>query len=302
MKIGYPCLNLSVVCRGKKTFRLRSFSKARLLEVVKNNLDCLEKVLAFNAAENILFFRVSSDLVPFASHPVCKVNWQAEFKSKFRRIGDYIRARGMRISMHPDQFILINAKDQQIIQRSVQELDYHSRVLDLMGLDAAAKIQIHVGGVYGEKEKSIKRFIRNYLKLPKKIKKRLVIENDDRNYTLEDCLSIHSKTGVPVLFDIFHHRVNGDKKTALEAVRLAGKTWEKADGILMVDYSSQLPNGRMGAHAYSIETKDFFQFLRQTRPFDFDIMLEIKNKEKSALEAIAVAGRDSRFVKTTFIS
>ena len=86
MKIGYPCINTSIVREGPSTFRLASYNEDCLVKVVRNNLDHLEKILHYNVKNNLLFFRISSGLVPFASHPVCKVNWQKHFAHRFNRI------------------------------------------------------------------------------------------------------------------------------------------------------------------------------------------------------------------------
>ena len=144
-------------------------------------------------------------MVPFASHPVCTFKWQDRFKSGFQDIGRYIKEKDIRISMHPDQFVLINSPNEKIVQNGIRELNYHCQVLDIMGLDAVAKVQIHVGGVYGDKQAAIDRFIKNYKKLPEWIRKRLVIENDDKSYSLKDCLAISEQVGIPILFDSFHH-------------------------------------------------------------------------------------------------
>ena len=151
MKIGYPCLNLTIGCKASRTFRLKSFSEQRLIETVADNLDCLMHILRWNVERRILFFRITSDLVPFASHPVCRFDWLGHFRETFARIGAFIRSHNIRISMHPDPFTLINSRDEAIFERSCRELLYHAQVLDAMELDRTAKIQIHVGGVYGDK-------------------------------------------------------------------------------------------------------------------------------------------------------
>jgi len=296
MKIGYPCINLTLACRGTKTFRLKSYSEQSLIQTVENNLDCLLQILKFNAMRNIAFFRISSDLVPFASHPVNTYNWQQHFKSKFEQIGAFIKKNNMRISMHPDQFTLINSLKEDIFQRSARELDYHAAVLDLLQLGASAKIQIHVGGIYQDKKASMQRFTMRFSKLSNSIRRRLVVENDDRLFNIADCLQISEETGVPVLFDVFHHRVNSASATVSQALNLAQRTWKaKTDGIQMVDYSSQRLGGSQRAHAQSIDLGDFGFFLNETKPADFDVMLEIKDKEKSAIKAVALASWDSRF-------
>jgi UV DNA damage endonuclease len=296
MRIGYPCINRSIGCTASRTFRLASYTEERMRDTVNGNLACLEKILAYNVRHGMLFFRIMSDLVPFASHPVCTFPWQDEFAGVFEKTGEYIRQHGFRISMHPDQFVLLNAPDKGVLQRSIDDLGYQVQVLDLMGLDRSAKVQVHVGGVYGDKPAAIDRFVKQYDLLDTTIRDRLVIENDERLYTLSDCLAIHELTGIPVIADTFHHSLynTGEQFTALlDPVR---KTWKAHDGIPMIDYSSQEPGKRVGAHALHIVAEDFRQFLRETRPADFDIMLEIKDKEKSALAALGIARDDPRLV------
>jgi len=297
MRIGYPCLNRTLGCKASKTFRLSSYSDERLVESVENNLDCLLKMLKFNIKHNIFFFRISSVLVPFASHPVCKYNWRRHFKQTFLDIGDFIKKHKIRISMHPDPFTLINSLDEDIFKRSRNELLYHAQVLDLMGLDSDAKIQIHVGGVYGEKQRSLSRFVCRFHKLDNAILKRLVVENDDVSYTLKDCLFASSRTGIPILFDAFHHSLNNSGESTHDGINAAGKTWKGRDGILMMDYSIQKKGAKPGSHAESINIKSFKNFLEESKPYDFDIMLEIKDKEKSALKAVKALQGDNRFVK-----
>jgi UV DNA damage endonuclease len=295
MKIGYPCINTTIGCKSSRTFRLKSYSEKRLMETVENNLICLSRILRFNRKHNILFFRITSDLVPFASHPVCKFDWQGSFGDRFKAIGDFIKSCGMRISMHPDQFTLINSRDSRVFENSVRELVYHAQVLDLMELDASAKIQIHAGGTYRDKDRSMKRFAERFEKLDEIVKRRLVIENDDSRYSLRDCLHIGSKSGVPVLFDVFHHGVNSSGETIHEAFRLFTRTWKDKDGLPMVDYSSQQEGHKMGKHIDTINLDHFGEFLDKSRPYDFDIMLEIKDKETSALKAVEIASQDDRF-------
>ncbi|KPK32281.1 MAG: UV damage repair endonuclease UvdE [Chlamydiae bacterium SM23_39] len=286
MKIGYPCINRTIGCTPNKTFRLASYSEKILKEKIKQNLDCLKKTLEFNVKNNLLFFRIGSGLVPFASHPICIFNWQRYFKKYFLEIGEYIKKNGFRISMHPDQFVLINSLKRDVIKKSIKELNYHCDVLNLMDLDESAKVQIHVGGVYKNKNASLNRFINNYKRLNKKIKKRLVIENDHMNFSFKDCLWINKKIDIPIVFDVFHHECLNNNEKVRETVIRAKKTWKKKDGVLMVDYSNQKVGARKGSHEENINLKKFKKFLRIARNIDFDIMLEIKDKEKSALKAI----------------
>ncbi|WP_276499002.1 UV DNA damage repair endonuclease UvsE [Pontibacter litorisediminis] len=291
MKIGYPCINMELDCSSSRTFRLASYSEERLIETVEQNLACLRRILEYNVKHGLLFFRLTSDLVPFASHEVNKYNWQEHFKMTFRRLGSYIKNNNMRISMHPDQFVVLNSPNEQTVRNSIAELVYQGSVLDLMELDTTAKLQIHGGGAYGDKPSAIQRFAEVYhTMLPDAVKARLCVENDDRTYTLQDCLQLHELTGMPIIFDNLHHECVNNGEPMREAVEMAATTWHpEKDGILMMDYSSQAPNERRGKHVQSIEEQLFHDFLAETEGLDMDIMLEIKDKQESALKARDVA-------------
>ena len=298
MKLGYPCINWTIGCKGDRTFRLKSYSEERLIETVQNNLDCLYQMLRFNVEKNLLFFRITSDLIPFASHPICTFNWQNHFKSDFKRIGDFIREHDIRISMHPDQFIVLNSLKDDIVDRSIAELQYHSEVLDLMHLDTTAKIRLHIGGVYNDKEQSIQRFAERFKGLNNIIRRRLVIENDDVSYNPTDCMMLHDICGIPLLFDYYHFQIRNENEPFPEVLETVFSTWKSDDGLPLVDYSSTRVNERSGAHTEHIDLNDFIHFINKSKPYDFDIMLEIKDKETSALIAQEFLQNDPRFVKS----
>jgi UV DNA damage endonuclease len=307
MKIGYPCINNSIPCNAPSTFRLASYSDNRLVQTLKNNLIHLNRILKYNVQNNLLFFRISSGLIPFASHPICKLNWRRVFRSEFEEIGDFVKSHNIRVSMHPDQFVVLNSPNTKTVENSVNELRYHCDILDAMCLDETAKIQIHVGGLYKNKQEAIDRFVRTFNNISKfvdsSIKKRLVIENDHRLYSLMDCLSINQETGVPIVFDVFHHELTNNDEPLRIALQKAMSTWIMSyDGLPIVDYSSQNKvngrenKGRRGRHADAIDLKLFNRFLKVTQDLDFDIMLEIKDKEKSALKALEYLRRNKYFV------
>ena len=297
MKIGYTALNWTIGCNGAKTFRLKSYSHQKFIETARNNLNCLLTMLKFNVENNLLFFRITSRLIPFASHPVMDFDWKEYFKDNFNEISDFIHENGIRISLHPGQFVVINSNDPKVFERGLNELKYHSEVFEILNLDSTAKIQVHVGGVYGDKEKSMGRFIERYKKLDKNIKRRLVIENDEKSYKLSECLDISKETKIPVLFDYLHHELNNTGEDIEEDFENFTKTWKTKDGLPLVDYSSQNPEKAKGTHVESIDIIHFKNFLKETRNFDFDIMLEIKDKETSALKAVDILKYDNRFNK-----
>ena len=296
MRIGYPCMNYTLGA-GCTTFRLKSYSETRLIDSVTANLHALDAMLRFNVENGLLMFRMVSQMVPFASHPVCQFDWLTHFKGRFRELGAFIQKHGVRISMHPDQFTLINSPSPDIYQRSVAELNYHAQVMDAMQLPPTGKIQIHVGGLYGDREGAIARFAERYKLLSAEVQRRLVIENDDRLFSLSDCLRIHEAVGVPILFDTFHQEVLPNGMPVKEALRASAKTWRTTDGLPMLDYSSQLKDERRGNHAHSLDDAHFKKFLSGSKGWDGDVILEIKDKEKSAIRAVALAVKDNRLIR-----
>ena len=290
MKIGYPCVNETLPCSAARTFRLASYSPERLLETVTANLACLREILEWNVQHGLLFFRMGSDIVPFGSHEVNDFPWQTHFKAEFKAVGDFIRQHNLRISFHPDQFVVLNSPDPDIVRRSVNELIYQGSMLDLMELDSTAKLQIHAGGAYGDKGSALARWVDTFhTQLPEAVKVRLVVENDDRLYSLRECLSLSDETGVPILFDNFHHECLNHGEPMREALRLAAATWHPTrDGVLMMDYSSQAPGERRGKHTDTIVPELFRAFLTDLDGLEVDMMLEIKDKEASAVRGLSI--------------
>ena len=285
MKIGYPCINRSIGCSSNKKFRLANFTREKFNETVRNNLNCLDKIVDYNVENNMLFLRISSETIPFASHEVCTLDWKKIFKNELNNIGIRLKENKFRVSMHPGQFTLLNSPNEKIVEKSLAELEYHADFLNAMGLDNTAKIQIHVGGVYGDKNSAIKRFINTFEIASNKIKSRLAIENDDYHYSVKDCLRINKETNIPIILDNLHLECLNDGESLIEAYNIIKGTWSKEDGIPMLDYSSQQKDARIGKHTEHLDSNHFKEFIDIMQNQEFDLMFEIKDKEKSVLEA-----------------
>ncbi len=285
MKIGYPCINRSIGCSSNKKFRLANFTEDKFNETVKNNLSCLGKIIDYNIENDMLFLRISSETIPFASHDVCTLDWKETFRIELENIGKKLRENNFRVSMHPGQFTLLNSPSEKIVVKSLAELEYHADLLDAMSLDNTAKIQIHVGGVYGDKDSAIERFISTFGIASKKITSRLAIENDDYHYSVKDCLRINKETNIPIILDNLHLECLNDGESLIEAYDMIKGTWDEEDGIPMLDYSSQQKDARIGKHTEHIDSNHFKKFIDIMHNQEFDLMFEIKDKEKSVLEA-----------------
>ncbi|MEA4964630.1 MAG: UV DNA damage repair endonuclease UvsE [Oscillospiraceae bacterium] len=288
MRIGYACLAIAVPGSELKSCTLKNAKKERLLALIEHNLDSLETLIDYNERNGIRLFRISSDLIPFGSSLSTELCWREMFSEKLSAIGQKILRSGMRVSMHPAQYTVLNSPDALVVQRAVEDLQYHAGVLDSLGLGSEHKIILHMGGAYGDKRQAGSRFIVRYQELCPAIKRRLVLENDDRMYNIEDVLATASAAGIPVVYDSLHHSVNPADKAMDDAywIKLCSETWRKEDGPQKVHYAQQHPGKKPGAHAETIRIDPFLEFWRQLSGMNLDIMLEVKDKNLSALKCI----------------
>lgn len=288
MRIGYACLTNEVPATNIKRCIQRNASKERLSDLISWNLSSFEHILKYNLENNIKLFRISSDIIPFGSSPVNTLSWWDMYSKQLCRLGEFIRDNGMRVSMHPGQYTVLNSSKEEIVEKAILDLEYHTRVLDSMELGKEHKIILHIGGVYNDKVNSIGRFISHFSALDDSVKKRLVIENDDKSYTIEDVLYIATKIGIPVVFDNLHHKINPSclQKDQFCLIEECKKTWKPDDGFQKIHYSQQHPFKNPGAHSDTIETDEFMLFYRKLNRKDIDIMLEVKDKNKSAVKCI----------------
>jgi UV DNA damage endonuclease len=288
MAIGYACITVEVPGTGLSRCILKNASEDRIRTLTAANLAALDAMLDYNISNNIKLFRISSDIIPFGSHPVNQVRWWEEYKGVLWQLGRKIKEAQLRVSMHPGQYTVLNSPDSKVVQRAIDDLEYHERFLTALGMEENCKLVLHIGGVYGDKNKAMKVFIDNYSVLPKNIKKRLIIENDDKNYNIEDVLNISQISGAPVVFDNLHHKLN-PPKTAMsdkEWIKKAGSTWLKRDGIQKIHYSQQKEGGTPGSHSDTIYLPEFLIYYSELPDSEIDIMLEVKDKNMSAVKCI----------------
>ncbi|MBC3796294.1 UV DNA damage repair endonuclease UvsE [Acetobacterium tundrae] len=296
MKIGYACLTVGVPNTDLKTCLLKNASDEKLIELIEHNLNVLENMIDYNLKNDINLFRISSSLIPFGSSPVNHFNWWELFDKKLAHIGKKIRQSGMRVSLHPGQYTVLNAIDDDIVKRAIEDLNYHTRLLDSLGVGTEHKIVLHIGGVYNNKNKGKLRFIKNYQGLDKRIKNRLVIENDGKCYTICDVLEIGNYLDIPVIFDVLHHKDNPCKEEKTDAfwIKESKKTWEKKDGNQKIHYSQQNPEKKQGSHSKNIRIDEFMAFYDRLDDKNLDIMLEVKDKNLSAIKCLNCISEDRK--------
>jgi len=287
MNIGYACLTYDVPGTKLRTCMMKNAAPDVLRSLIQSNLAALNNILDYNLQNGIKLFRISSDTIPFGSHPVNTLKWWDEFHNQLQELGHKALTQGIRLSMHPGQYTVLNSPDPAVVERAVEDLRYHGRFLDALGLGAEHKIILHVGGIYGDKPAAVKRFIQQYRSLDPHIHRRLVIENDDRQYSIADVLSICETEAIPVVFDNLHHQVNSDNsRSEMEWIAACKSSWKAGDGPQKLHYSQQDHSKRAGSHSATIDVAGFLQFYARLPARDVDIMLEVKDKNLSAIKCI----------------
>ncbi len=284
-RLGFVASVLSEDLSTSRTCRLRNATGERIRELIDENLNALDRVASFLERRRVTLYRISSNLIPFASHRANTIRWWDEYADTFTRIGERLRAAGVRFSTHPGQYTVLNSPQKSIVSAAVSELVYHARLLDALGADNTCKIVVHVGGLYAASERlAMDRFIATANALPETVRRRLVVENDDRLFDADEVLEVGRAARIPVVFDWLHHKANPCRRAIPEVLAEIFDTWTAADGHPKIHLSSQASGAPAGAHAAFIDVRDVIGFLEVAPPVPFDCMLEAKEKDRALLK------------------
>lgn len=288
IRFGYVAMSLVVEnCSPSRTITVKNLEKiedyeariARLRRITAENLQNCLRLLYHNKAHKIHVFRLTSKLVPLATHPIAQ-NWDyiSDFGGELEKMGDFIIENEIRVSSHPDHFTLINSLRPEVLEASLKDLDYHDKMFEAMNLEKAEMV-IHVGGLYGSKQLSMERFYNNFSNLPDSIKKRILLENDDKSFNANDVLGLCKALRIPMVFDVHHHYCLNSGNKVEELLPKVFDTWQGK--IPKIHFSSPKSPENCRAHADDIDPGSFYDFLLTAREFDqdFDVMIEAKNKD-----------------------
>ena len=295
-RIGYPCINLELNERPKKhrvtTNRAmvrRTFDKkgvAYASDLAYHNVQDLYKILQWNEANNFKFFRLSSNLFPWHS----QYDWE-EMPMHDRIVewlqicGNYAKQHGHRLTTHPGPFNKLTSADERIINNTVRDLEAHGWMFDQMGLPRSpfAKINIHVGATYGDKQMACDNFCRNFERLSDSVKSRLTVENDDKAslYSTRELYEmIYERIGIPIVHDVHHHKFCTGGLSQEDAMQMAASTWGDVRPVIHYSQSRAIEHNdpKIKPQAHS----DSYWEPVETFDIDVDVMLEAKHKEKAA--------------------
>ena len=286
MNLGYACINITLAEKGittnkgmvKRTYEAKGIQYASQLAL--QNVQALYQILQWNVENNITLFRITSDLFP----------WASEYKMKsmpdFKEIRSVLEEAGklpVRVSTHPGPFNKL-AGTGDTLKNTIKDLEIHSQLFDLMGLAPSHwnKINIHVGGAYGDKQQTLKRFAKNFKKLSSNLQRRLTVENDDKKglFTVAELLPLHDAIDIPIVFDYFHHKLHPGLLSEEDAFLAAYDSWDVKP---VFHYSSSRrenedPASKKEAHS------DWVHERINTYGKEVDIVLEKKMKELSLLK------------------
>jgi len=207
----------------------RREARSKLAGLCAENAAALISALEYCAANGIGCFRVNSQILPLKTHPEVGYDLEElpggkEIIRQFREWGRFARKAGLRTTFHPDQFVVLNSPKPEVVASSVREIEYQAEVAHWIGADV---INIHAGGAYGDKAAALDRFAKNLGRLSRAARKRLTVENDDKIFTPADLLPMCKAEGVPLVYDVHHHRCNPDGLSVEQATKKATATWDR---------------------------------------------------------------------------
>ena len=295
INLGYACINMSLSYpkqRGvprvttnrsmiKRTFKKRGLQYAS--ELALQNVKDLYSILHWNEEHNIKFYRLSSDVFPWAS------NYAMEELPDYEQIlywcnrsGDYAKTHGHRITSHPGPFNKLTSPKDHVVRNTITDLEVHGKFFDMLGLARSpwAKINIHVGAHYNNKPMAVDNFCRNFELLSDAVKTRLTVENDDKASlysTRELYEDVYSRIGIPIVHDLHHHLFCTGGLTNAEALATAVTTWGSVKPV--VHYSQSRPDEQNDPKIRPNAHSDSYWVPVDTYGHDVDVMLEAKHKE-----------------------
>lgn len=258
---------------------------AKLSRLCMENADALLAALQFCADNGIGCFRVNSQILPIKTHPACGYSVGDlpegdEIIRRFKECGSFAKAHDLRTCFHPDQFVVLNSQRPDVVEKSLLELEYQAEVAEWIGADV---VNIHGGGAFGNKSKALADFARNLDRLSSKARKRLTVENDDKVFTPADLLPICKATGIPLVYDVHHHRCNQDDLSEEDATEQAIATWNREPMFHLSSPIEGWDGPKPERHHDFIEVKDFPECWRRRK---ITVEVEAKAKEVAVVKLL----------------
>ncbi|GKU83697.1 UV DNA damage repair endonuclease UvsE [Niallia sp. NCCP-28] len=260
----------------------------KLCDITETNLNHTLRTIHYNIGHEINLYRMSSSIVPLATHPEVMWDFISPFKEKFSEIGELVKKHHLRVSFHPNQFTLFTSTKDEVTKNAVIDMEFHYKMLEAMGIAEDSVINIHIGGAYGDKKQTLIRFYQNLNTLPLHIKKVMTLENDDKTYTAEETLAVCQKENIPFVFDYHHHMANLSTNSLEEMLPAIMDTWKERGLKPKIHLSSPKSEKALRSHADMVDVhfvRPLFEMLRPLQ-IDIDFMIEAKLKDQACLHLV----------------
>jgi UV DNA damage endonuclease len=286
ISLGLCCINTEL--RKKNIFNSRTcvrktFTVEKAKKLALQNVRDLIPMIEYNYKNKIRCFRLSSDMFPHFTDDEVE-SYTIDFaREDLKKAGDLANQYKQRILMHPGQYNQVGANDRKIFEKTIKDLSHHADILDAMGIDDNGVLIVHGGGSYNDKEKTMERWIRQFHELPEKVRKRLVIENCERQYCVKDCLYISSQCNIPVVFDIHHYycwsflKFPEKQDSLYDLLPNVIETWGERRPVMHISQSRE-GEKNICAHSDYITTIDPIFFWLKV---EIDLEVEAKMKEQA---------------------
>lgn len=260
----------------------------KIYEKAQENLIDLEKIINYNIKNNIHFYRLTSNLIPLATHKDVSFEYINKFKKYYEIISSKINNNNMRVDVHPDQFTVLNSTKKEVLENTFNILEHQYRILEALNIKTKIII-LHTGGNVLGKNNSIKRFINNFNKLPKYIQKSIALENDDKIFNIIDVLKICKVLNIPCVLDYHHHLCNGkDHINIKDYYQEIFSTWKNVNPKVHFSSPKNKTKKDIRSHHDYIDSDAFITFIEDIKSlnYDIDIMIEAKEKDEAMFRLI----------------
>ena len=285
VRLGYACLSKGLDITTSSTITYtnyinKNYDESKLIKITSNNLDSLKEILTYNVKNNIHFYRLTSNLVPLATHNNVSFDYITPLKKQFNEISKIIKENNIRVDVHPSEYAVLNSTNKNVVKNTIEILKYHYNILKALNVKNKIII-LHVGSSACGKKASITRFINNFKKLPSYLQKCIAIENDDKTFNIKDVLFICEKLSIPMVLDYHHYICNNEKEKLEDYIKRIIKTWKKITPKYHFSSPKSLLKKEFRSHNDYANTTDFITFLNilKMQNKDSDIMLEAKAKD-----------------------
>jgi UV DNA damage endonuclease len=288
--LGLCCINTELRKKDifcSRTMIRKNFTVERAKELALLNIRDICKLAEYNYNNFIRCFRLSSDIFPHFTDTETEP-YTIDFAiPDLKKAGKYVKKYKQRITMHPGQYNQIGTSKRDVFEKTCKELKMHADILDYMGIGDEGVLCIHGGGVYGDKENTIKRWIKQFQELPENVRKRLAIENCERCYSISDCLIISKACNIPIILDSHHYECfnkiyPNNKQDITSMMPYIIETWTRRNITPVFHISEQRPNSRIGAHSDYIENiPEYMLEIPKKYGINLDIEVEAKLKEQA---------------------